>query len=118
MKDNFGTFLHIADPVFSDPPGKDLIYNFAVSFRDDIENKIIQEIIKEAKAEGITDIVLLNKPAIIDALKKQTAMKPIGEKYFKKCPSCNGGIGVEFGKPGFCDKCGQKLDWGKKNERF
>lgn len=126
MKDNFGEFLHIADPVFADPPGKDLIYNFAVSFRDDIENKIIQEIIKEAKAEGITDVVLLNKPAIIGALRKQTAMKPKIRKFgFKSvyyaCPCCEqrliSKIDGEFiagQKYNHCYKCGQKLDWSEE----
>lgn len=111
MKDNFGTFLHISDPVFVDPHGNELIYKFSVSFRDDIENKIIQEIIKEAKAEGITDVVLLNKPAIIEALKKQTAMKPKDEGWLY-CPVCGKDVCVE--KPKYCSDCGQKLDWSEE----
>lgn len=123
MKHNFVEFLHIADPVFADPPGKDLIYNIGVSFRDDIEDKIIQEIIKEAKAEGITDVVLLNKPAIIEALKKQTAIKHhhtrIDEVKDKArisvCPSCLGCIiTTENEFPKHCTWCGQKIDWSEE----
>jgi hypothetical protein len=116
VKDNFGMFLHVQDPDLPESPLDEVVHKLYVAFREDLEDGIIQEIIEEAKAEGITDMAILNKPAIIDALKKQTAMKPIGEKYFKKCPSCNRGIGVEFGKPGFCDKCGQKLDWSEDDD--
>lgn len=36
------------------------------------------------------------------------------DRYEDKCPTCNGGLYVESGKPHeYCPHCGQKLDWGE-----
>lgn len=92
--------------------------------------KILQERI------GLTKKVWSNVPEIIEyrealelavkALEKQTPMKPnnmktisdfSGRYYITKgnCPVCN--IEELYISDFYCNKCGQKLDWGEKNGR-
>lgn len=51
----------------------------------------------------------------IDALEKQIAKKPIGEKYkliegFGNCPNCNNFID-DMSSYRVCSRCGQAIDW-------
>ena len=53
----------------------------------------------------------------VDALKKQTPMKPTGEHYaHMRCPSCNHRIPSGQGsssrrRDNWCNYCGQKILW-------
>lgn len=64
----------------------------------------------------------------IQALEKQMPKKPIDKTkpddgaslshincHIIVCPSCNGRLKLKS-KGRYCDKCGQRLDWGMKNE--
>ena len=64
------------------------------------ENIVIDEIIKVAKENGITDLYLLNKDAIVEALSKQIP-KPLNDG----CPKCHYNIREEDHCPG----CGQRI---------
>ncbi len=66
----------------------------------------------------------------VKALEKQIPKKPLlrlcgdcqrdcvdCDRYEDRCPTCNGGLYVESGKPyEYCPNCGQKLDWREENK--
>lgn len=64
------------------------------------ENILIGEIVKIAKENGITDLYLLNKDAIVEALSKQI---PQAEK--DGCPRCHYDLKCDS----YCPNCGQKI---------
>lgn len=64
------------------------------------ENILIDEIIKIAKENGITDLYLLNKTAITEALSKQI---PRAER--DGCPRCHFDLKCDD----YCPNCGQKI---------
>lgn len=89
------------------------------------EDKIIAEsIIRIAKEHGITDLYLLNKKAIVEALQKQIPKKVEVKRWM--CTECE--CGYEFSKhhgdgyysipytkqTKYCPNCGQALDWGQE----
>lgn len=64
----------------------------------------------------------------VDALKKQAAKAPINKTrpddtasrayencFIIACPTCGGRLKLKS-KGQYCDKCGQKLDWGEKEK--
>ena len=126
----FGLHIPIYQPCEISWKDDSVLSEFAqkvyVECQENLDDAVIKEIVKTAKAEGITDLVLLNKPAIIDALRKQTAMKPKIRKFgFKSvyyaCPCCEqrliSKIDGEFiagQKYYHCYRCGQKLDWSEE----
>lgn len=76
--------------------------------------------------DGLVMVGLEARQEAIKALKKQIQMKPnniksildfSGRYYTTKgnCPVCNreGLYKSDF----YCNKCGQKLDWGEENDR-
>lgn len=87
------------------------------AFAIEEENKIIVErIVEIAKENGITDLYLLDKKNIAEALKKQIPQKLLpDDRYFGvgKCPSCY----ATFldNTTNYCGHCGQKLDWGQED---
>lgn len=42
------------------------------------------------------------------AVEMRTAKKPIDRIAFKECPTCGH---VDIGSYGFCERCGQHIDW-------
>ena len=46
-----------------------------------------------------------------EALGTRVKTKPVNCGLALGCPCCNAGINTEYGKPAYCDKCGQALDW-------
>lgn len=102
-----------------DAVGKETVYRACrrlhVQMVDTWDEMIIQAIKNACAAEGITDVTLLNKHAILEAIVKQipkaTHYQESTGTYF--CPSClaaySKGI-LEF-KPPYCALCGQRLEW-------
>lgn len=88
---------------------------------DNYENVVIAEIAQAARAAGASDVTVLNKGAIMDALMKRTPRKPDWRKYdgilreFPVCPTC-GSDGIFHRKSRFCPDCGQAIDWRIDNE--
>lgn len=103
-----------------------------VQMQDSIEDEIVKQVVKTAQEIGITDVVVLNKNAILKAVYKEVPRKPIANKVdvdklkvangiFRKnakiyhCSTCD-----SFVKRAddYCSCCGQKLDWEVENENY
>lgn len=69
------------------------------------ETIIIDNIIKIAKENGITDLYLLNKTAIAEALSKQIPKPLTFVDNLWGCPRCRYDIKCED----YCPGCGQKI---------
>ncbi len=81
-------------------------------FVDDFDDHIISQIANTARENGISELVVLNKTTIMDALKKQMPKKPVNlakNELYGNCAVC--GKVVHIGER-YCDQCGQALDWG------
>ena len=89
----------------------------AVKMAEQYDDFIVSQIAMEARAEGISDLTVLNKWAILNAIKKQIPQKP----WYRReedadgwaCPACHMGVTVDHGriKDTFCSHCGQAIDW-------
>ena len=89
----------------------------AVKMAERYDDFIVSQIAMEARAEGISDLTVLNKWAIMNAIKKQIPQKP----WYRReedaegwaCPACHMGVTVDHGriKDTFCSHCGQAIDW-------
>jgi len=82
---------------------------------DNYETAVAAEIAQAARIAGASDVTVLNKAAIIDALMKQRPEKVRDGT----CPRCHRIFlfrSGEVAKGGYCDNCGQALDWRIDNE--
>lgn len=81
-----------------------------VEMAEKYDNIIAAEIAKAARAAGASDVTVLNKKAIVEALMKQRPEKVKNGT----CPRCHRiflfRVG-EVAKGGYCDNCGQAIDW-------
>jgi len=100
----------------------------AVQMADNYDNAVAEEIASAARGAGASDVTVLNKKAILEALNKQIPKKPtfvdtrfrnhgrhIGDgvsldKCYK-CPTCWSHIFHVWDSDVYCPKCGQALDW-------
>ena len=76
---------------------------------------VAAEIAAGARECGASDVTVLNKAAIIDALMKRTPKKFKRRSYtaalvMEVCPTC-GSDGIYHGHSRFCPDCGQAIDW-------
>jgi hypothetical protein len=86
-----------------------------VQFVDDYDDYIVSQIADTAKENGVSELVVLNKKTIIDALNKQMPKKPVDlakTELYGRCAVC--GQIVHVGNR-YCDQCGQKIDWGEED---
>jgi hypothetical protein len=77
---------------------------------------IAAQIAKEARAEGISGLTVLNKPAIMNALKKAVPQQVTLTPDRCSCPGCHYDMmGLwdyrNVQAPNYCPLCGQKLKW-------
>ena len=72
---------------------------------DHFEDKLVEEIIKIASENNVTDVVLLDKLKIVRALQKATPVKWNGNN----CPVCRS---VLLSSSNYCHRCGQKITVG------
>ncbi len=87
----------------------------AVKMAEQYDDLIASQIAMEARAEGISDLTVLNKWAILNAIKKQIPQKLVDlakNELYGNCPVC--GKVVHIGEK-YCDQCGQALDWEEDN---
>ena len=83
---------------------------------DNYETAVAAEIAQAARAAGASDVTVLDKAAIIDALMKRTPRKYALRKYdgirheFPVCPTC-GADSISYRRCRFCPDCGQAIDW-------
>lgn len=83
-----------------------------VQMIDDYETAVAAEIASAARAAGVSDVTVLNKKAILEALQKQIPKKPVElakSKLHGRCAVCGNSVLVGTR---YCDNCGQALDWG------
>lgn len=90
-----------------------------VQMAEQYDDAVIAEIVNAARACGVSDCVVLNKKAIIEALFRMTPKKPFEEwcgwLHRFECPSCGATIDRYNNK--FCARCGQAIDWEDNNAR-
>ena len=82
-----------------------------------------KEAIEELESTLYSDYVTSNAAiyAAIEALEKQIPKKPKhietdGFGYCPNCGECAETIGYDAIQFNFCDKCGQRLDWGDNHD--
>jgi len=69
---------------------------------------LVEQILTEAKWAGISDITVLNKSAILEALQKSVPMEVEESSSDGKCPRCC--TAIEH-RNLYCHNCGQALKW-------
>lgn len=88
----------------------------ACVFAEKYDSFIAEEIAREARAAGVSDLTVLNKAAILEAIEKQIPKSPLPEtRYYGhgKCPRC---AAVFLDKSTrYCGNCGQALAWEEVN---
>ena len=78
---------------------------------DNYETAVAAEIAQVARIAGASDVTVLNKTAIIDALMKRTPKKYVlRNSGITICPAC-GSDGIFDRRSRFCPDCGQAIDW-------
>ena len=93
------------------------IYNeVSVKMAENYDNFVANQIAMEARADGISDLTVLNKTAIMNALKKQIPEQVILNQDVCLCPACHYDMmGLwdypDVQDPNYCPICGQKLKW-------
>ena len=56
---------------------KDFTHNVFVKTLENFDNAIMSEIIKIAKEQGYTDLMLINKEFVVEALKREMARREL-----------------------------------------
>lgn len=56
---------------------KDFTHNVFVKTLENFDNTIMSEIIKIAKEQGYTDLMLINKEFVVEALKREMARREL-----------------------------------------
>lgn len=87
-----------------------------VSMAEKYDNFIADQIAMAARADGISDLTVLNKHAIVQALSKAIPQQVSLEADQCLCPVCKYDMmGLwdypEIQDPNYCPICGQKLKW-------
>lgn len=85
-----------------------LVNEIVVNMAEKYDNFIVEQIAMEAMAAGVSDLTVLNKAAILEALERRTPRKPRDDGWLY-CPVCDRDILMDHFR--FCPDCGQALDW-------
>jgi hypothetical protein len=93
-----------------------LINEITVRMAEKYDNFIADQIAMEARTEGISDLTVLNKPAIISALENAIPQHVVLEADKCLCPACKYDMmGLwdfpDVQDPNYCPICGQRLRW-------
>ena len=99
----------------------------ACEMAEEYDNFIAESIANAARAAGVSDLTVLNKAAILEAIEKQIPQQPDleGDGYDDGgnliydtgyCPRCRCSYEVDYHRPKYCENCGQALDWSADNE--
>ena len=87
-----------------------MLHNAYVEITEQYENAVVNEIAQAARLAGAASCLVLNKAAVMDALRKQQPEKVRNGT----CPHCRRIFLFRQGevtKGPYCDNCGQALDW-------
>ncbi len=95
------------------PPEIDLNLNqitekIMVESVKNIDALITGEIVRIARAQGATTLVLLDEDQIMKALERHVDKKVISSGILKYCPTCTDELTFTTY---YCPRCGQKLNW-------
>ena len=99
----------------------EIVSKVCVACIKELDDAIIGRIREYARAEGCTDVVLMNGSEIVAAMKARTPKKPedkadeFGDLTLC-CPECGKPVTNYFApgtRPNCCQFCGQRLDWSK-----
>ena len=118
MKYNFGKHYRLNPQIdlLESNPVSNLIQKIQVSMQENLEDAVCDAIAKEARAQGITDLFVLDKKRIMSALERQIPKKPLffDSVPHARCPVCKCSVKLfaDAHESHFCLYCGQKLDWG------
>ena len=87
-----------------------------VKMADKYDTFVAEQIAMEARANGISDLTVLNKTAILTALRKAVPQLVVPTINTCPCPACNYDMmGLwdypELQDPKYCPICGQCLQW-------
>lgn len=93
-----------------------LINEIVVKMAEKYDSFVADQIAMEARAEGISDLTVLNKSAIMNALNKMVPQQVILTDGECLCPGCKYDMmGLwdypDVQEPNYCPICGQKLKW-------
>ena len=93
-----------------------LVNEIIVRMAEKYDSFIADQIAITARAEGISDLTVLNRPAIMNALKKAIPQQVIITSDSCICPGCHFDMmglwdNPEAQDPAYCPICGQKLKW-------
>jgi hypothetical protein len=96
--------------------GNNIIIEAAAVMAEKYDSFITDQIAAEARKEGISELTILNKSAIMLALKKAIPRQVILRSDECLCPACNSDMmglwdNPEARDPAYCPICGQKLKW-------
>jgi hypothetical protein len=83
------------------------IKSIGVRMTETIDDAICSEIIKAAREQGLTDVIILDKTMIIRALRNAAPMKV--DILKGTCPNC--GAYIISDGDNYCNICGQRLEW-------
>lgn len=102
--------LHIEYDGLSGSVSNEIVAKMA----DKYDNFIADQIAMEARAEGITDLTVINKSVVINALKKAIPQPIILEACRCLCPGCRYDLmGLwdfdDIQDPSYCPQCGQRI---------
>lgn len=111
MKYNFGKHYRLNPQIdLLGNPVSNLIQKIQVSMQENLEDAVCDAIAKEARAQGITDLFVLDKKRIMSALERQI---PKEANYTSPgtfcCPTCWNDELIAGDK--HCKNCGQALKW-------
>lgn len=98
---------------------EEIVEQIDVQRQKSVESAILGTITQIIGDNKNLTTVELNEDAIVNALKKATARKPIHNVYpWSICPSCGGSIYLEHiqehihnQENTYCEHCGQAIDW-------
>lgn len=93
-----------------------IINEVVVNMAEKYDNFIVSQIAMEARREGISDLTVLNKPAILAALEKAVPKQVQISVDQCLCPNCSTDLmglwdNPEAEDPEYCPVCGQHLQW-------
>lgn len=109
--------LRLPDGI--DNPIHTITEKILASLVDKEDEVIVQAITEYAKEEGFTELILIDKEFIRDAIKKQirTALEPPEDEFdsIGACPNCHEVYGLygirNHDRSNYCANCGQAIDW-------
>lgn len=93
-----------------------IVNELVVKMVEKYDNFIADQIASEARAEGISDLTVLNKQAIMNALNKAVPKQVILTPDRCLCQGCGFDMmglwdNPEAQDPAYCPICGQRLKW-------